>query len=160
MPDCSDETAQQMLELSLESSPRAVRRALLLAMRPLEDLGWPDEAQGRVQIVLAEALNNIVEHAYRGTADGQIRLHMTVTPKLAEMHLGDDGHPMPHGALPAPRKIDIGGARSALPEGGFGWPLIHALTEDISYNRKDGVNQLQCRMPLSAGPEIGMTEAV
>ncbi|APX23977.1 MAG: ATP-binding protein [Rhodobacteraceae bacterium] len=146
MPDCSDETAQQMLELSLESSPRAVRRALLLAMRPLEDLGWPDEAQGRVQIVLAEALNNIVEHAYRGTADGQIRLHMTVTPKLAEMHLGDDGHPMPHGALPAPRKIDIGGARSALPEGGFGWALIHRLCAQVCYQRDHGANRLSLRV--------------
>lgn len=150
MPDCSEETTQRILDTSLESTPRAVRRALLLAMRPLEDLGWSDEAQGRVQIVLAEALNNIVEHAYRGAADGQIRLHLRVTPALAEIRLSDAGHAMPDGALPKHRESDLGGARSALPEGGFGWALIHRLCDHVSYRRDHGDNKLSLRVRRNA----------
>ncbi|WP_348540063.1 hypothetical protein [Ruegeria sp. HKCCE4148] len=32
-----------------------------------------------------------------------------------------------------------------MPEGGFGWFLIHQLTSDIQYERRDGCNRLSLR---------------
>ncbi len=135
------------------ATPPKVRECLLYLREWLH--GVVDDV-GEVELVLAELLNNVAEHGYPADTGGDVSVTLEVEQGALRLEICDRGGVLPdflmeHKTLPDP--LD-------LPEGGFGWPLIHALTEDISYNRKDGVNQLQCRMPLSAGPEIGMTEAV
>ena len=36
-----------------------------------------------------------------------------------------------------------------LPEGGFGWHLIHSLTNDLTYLRTGGCNRLRFLLPLA-----------
>lgn len=126
--------------LTIPATPLAVRAAL----RSLFDTflrGLAPADSGVAQIVLAEALNNIVAHAY---ADGQGQICLTV--RRAETGLAcritDTGRPMPGGHLPqrlAPNPQD-------LPEGGFGWGLIHTLAQDLEYHRHEGQNQLSFRL--------------
>ena len=92
-------------------------------------------------IVLAEALNNIVEHAYAGTCCGEITLTLWQSEGEVACRITDRGHAMPDEVLPAGVLKDH--AESAeLPEGGFGWFLIRTLSRDLRYARLGTLNEL------------------
>lgn len=101
----------------------------------------PDACDAAEQ-VLAEVLNNVVEHAQAGRPDGAIRVQTWVRDSRIGCAVLDDGRPMPDGRLPAGRLAEIGDDLDALPEGGFGWFMIRSLTEDLRYAREDGWNRL------------------
>ncbi len=121
----------------------------------------PQSACDRIELVLAEALNNIVEHAFgpeppapatesRGvTAPGLIALDLSAGAAQLHCTIRDAGRPMPDGQAPAGRPQDIDAAAD-LPEGGFGWFLIRRLTLDLCYVREPGCNRLSFVIPLSA----------
>ena len=44
--------------------------------------------------------------------------------------------------------------RESLPEGGFGWFLIRALTERLDYARADGENRLTLHFGPGTGPDL------
>jgi len=131
-------------EFSLHATANEMSvRALLAALRArLRDHDLTEAACGTVEIVLAEALNNIVEHAYQGAETGEIGLHVRLLRARLVCTLSDRGaalpalHP-PQGTLP-----EIGVCPETLPEGGFGWFLIRSLTRDIDYAREAGSNRL------------------
>lgn len=132
------------LRLDLRATADAVRIALgqIMAEPALAALG--DDDRGTVEIVLAEVLNNIVEHAYAGQ-DGWISLRLTCSAAALLAELGDSGAEMPGLAPPAGRLADLG---DDLPEGGFGWFLIRSLTTDLAYERHAGTNLLRFAIPL------------
>jgi len=91
-----------------------------------------------VQIVLAEAINNIVEHAYAGSGFGAVALRVTLTKTSLCLHLTDWGHPFPENANPDGQVPDP----QNRSEGGYGWFLIRALASRTRYTRKAGRNRL------------------
>lgn len=124
-------------------------RALDAALRAS---GVTDDQRGSITLAVAEALNNICEHAYGKGAAGPVSLTATLAPEGLEVILRDSGGAMPGGALPRPRSPDPSVSRDSLPEGGFGWPLMHKLCSDISYNRNKGQNTLILRFEASCVP--------
>lgn len=94
------------------------------------------------QIVLAEVLNNIVEHAYAGQG-GRIDLTLSTGADGLRCVVTDCGEPMPSGRLPKGRSPRPGD----LPQGGFGWFLIRSLARDLRYSREGGRNELSFRLP-------------
>jgi serine/threonine-protein kinase RsbW len=132
----------------MASDAHSVRDGLQRALRsrPFELLAPAD--RNTAEIVLAEVLNNIVEHAY-STGPGPIRLWFGLEPGQLCVRIEDEGRPMPGNRLPAgqlPLPAD-------LAEGGFGWHLIRSLSTDLRYDRCGGVNRLCFRLPAeqSAG---------
>ena len=125
----------------------AVRQGLaaLMAAEPLR--GLSDECRGRAEIVLAEALNNIVEHAYAG-APGQIDISLRLDGAALSCHIADRGRAMPNLALPLGVLRDLG---DDPPEGGFGWFLIHSLAQSLTYARQDGQNCLRFELATDLG---------
>jgi serine/threonine-protein kinase RsbW len=122
----------------------AVRDGLkaLFNRLPLSDLSEDD--RGTVEIVLAEALNNIVEHAY-ANSQGNIEISLKMQEDGLLVCITDSGLPMPDGALPdCPRPTTD--PQQDLPEGGFGWFLIRSLSKDLSYRRDGPHNQLCFRL--------------
>ena len=99
-----------------------------------------EESRGSVQIVLAEVLNNIAEHAYASFA-GRIELSVTAHDGFVFVRLVDAGLPMPGEELPG-GKLNMATGIQDLPEGGFGWLLIRTLTQDLAYLREGGHNTL------------------
>lgn len=106
---------------------------------------------GTLELALAEVLNNIVEHAYAGRPDGQIRLTLARAPGALACLVEDEGLPLPGLALPAGRFAPPAARVEDLAEGGWGWALIRATTEDLAYQRQGAVNRLSFRVPLTAG---------
>lgn len=129
-------------------------RDLLAALRArLRALGETEETCGTVEIVIAEALNNIVEHAYGGTG-GEIALDMARETGGLCCILRDRGRPLPGLRLPEGTAPPAVTPRESLPEGGFGWFLIRALTDRLDYARADGENRLTLHFGPGTGPDL------
>lgn len=129
------------LHLVFLASPTAVRDSLaqMLASPPLSDLS-PD-ARGTAELVLAEVLNNVAEHAYRA-GPGPVAVTLKAVAAGVQCLVVDQGAAMPDGTLPEGRLPSADVALDDLPEGGFGWHLIRGLTSDLTYVRTGGSNRL------------------
>lgn len=125
-----------------------VRLAIANAMNTLDPLQLTDEEASSVQIVLAEALNNVVEHAYPDGAPGHIKLVLRHGRAGLLIEIRDNGKPMPNGRTPIGQHPSELHPRNQLPEGGFGWFLIRELAKDLVYDRENGENFLIFRMPV------------
>lgn len=125
------------VRLHLVAEPQAVRDALcrLMADKPLAQL--TEDLRSSAEIVLAEVLNNIVEHAYAQSA-GPIDVTLDYEHPTLAFEVVDEGLPMPAGRLPSGDVVAVDG----LPEGGFGWFLIRSLTRGLVYHRLRNRNRL------------------
>jgi len=146
-----------MLHRIFRADPMTVRHALSF-LRERFDGSAGEEVIFRVELALAEILNNICQHGGEGAAerpDG--RSHAPLIHLCVIRHVGgiacavtDDGIPLPDHCLGAhilPRAPPAD-ERSALPEGGFGWFLIQDLTASLSYFREGRRNFLAFIVPL------------
>lgn len=114
----------------------------------LASLDLAEDFLGTIELVVAEALNNITEHAYAGSNTGLIRICTNVKNNRLTINLVDDGHAMPGEKVPKPDLPDASGPLHSLPEGGFGWYLIHDLSDAVTYSRTDNQNHLQISFDL------------
>lgn len=137
----------------LRADPLSVRHALTDLCRKLGPF-CPADAVGRLELVLAEVLNNIVEHgigreaaAHAGGVARTRAVHLLV--RLEDQHLRcvitDTGVLLPRECL-APRSLPT--SEPHLPEGGYGWYLIQDLVSDLSYSRSEGRNCLAFTLPI------------
>lgn len=146
----SADITPQSLTLTAPATELRVRDILGRARRWLGVQGLSDDTCGAVELVLAEALNNIVEHAYAAESPGDIRLVATVSPLRLRCVLSDQGTALPGLTIPGGRLPPHNVARDDLPEGGFGWFLIRDLTDRIDYRRNAGWNHLTLDFGLIA----------
>jgi serine/threonine-protein kinase RsbW len=100
----------------------------------------PAEVRGSAELVLAEALNNVVEHAY-AHFPGEIRIMMTRKDGDLRVIIEDDGMEMPNYDMPE-GILHHAANPDGLSEGGYGWFLIRKLTKNLSYRRHGGCNRL------------------
>jgi serine/threonine-protein kinase RsbW len=145
----------QKLRLTFAASCGDVRAALADLRSFLQGAGLSADACGTAEIVLAEALNNVAEHAYAMSGSGTIQLEVTLMPGALAANITDEGAPLPglclpHARNPTPGKPAKDGAGQDLPEGGFGWFLIHNLTSSLRYRRLDGRNHLHLGLDLTS----------
>lgn len=139
-----------ILELNFKATFRWVRRAIHETMDVLEDMGLKAEELGSIEIVLAEALNNIVEHAYPKGEPGDIKLSLRQRNAGLMVEVKDSGRPMPNGRAPIGNHPMAECDEDPMPEGGYGWYLIRELVQDLIYDRRDGENFLIFRLAVSA----------
>ncbi len=134
------------LRVLYPNRPYAVRNALAAIMGGLEGLRLTADEAANLQLLLAEVLNNVSEHAYPDDPTGLVELHLRREERNLVCRVVDTGRPMPADALPGARLPDFGNSTDDLPEGGFGWFLIHTLARDLQYRRRDGRNVLTFEM--------------
>lgn len=133
------------------ADPMAVRAALETVLEAFALAGVAADDRAAAEILLAEVLNNVVEHAYdqRG---GWIELSAEVDhaangrARAMCFIVRDWGRPMPDGMLPEGTlpTSDVADA----PEGGFGWHLIRALARSLEYRREGGCNRLRFNLDI------------
>ena len=126
--------------ITLPSGPGAARDVLSALGDFLTAAASCDDMRSTIDIVLAEALNNVIEHAYPdGT--GPIYLRAQLSTSRLEVLIRDRGIPLPdHLILPD----EAGGPDPAdLPEGGFGWHLIRTLADGLGHARLARWNELK-----------------
>ncbi|WP_168797876.1 ATP-binding protein [Pacificoceanicola onchidii] len=137
------------LRFVLPSNPSAVRETLAEARTVLIGRGVNESAFGTCELVLAEVLNNIVEHAYNDSGEGHIKVELTLNDQELAARIEDSGTAMPDEQLPTGALASLDVPVEDLPEGGFGWFMIRSITQELTYRRKDGVNFLDFTIPLS-----------
>ena len=145
--DTGDKT---LLHLHFASDPESVGGTLERIMVAVAALHLSDDDQSTTELVLAEVINNIVEHAYQERPDGQIELILTGSYLSIHCRLTDQGIAMPAGNIPNKKVHDLDCAIDDLPEGGFGWNIIRELTRDIKYHRLNGRNHLSFDLHFQA----------
>jgi serine/threonine-protein kinase RsbW len=154
----------RVLRLRLKAEGAAVRTALIAVDTALAEAGVADDLRCRTQIALAEACNNIVRHAYGAgppVDEPDITLHIAMDAGGLQVTLRDRGGPMPAGGLPGPDLPPIDPDNPlALPEGGFGWPILRGMARALSHSRHNGRNVLRFRLPTAERPQTAERNAM
>jgi serine/threonine-protein kinase RsbW len=139
---------KQTIYQSFCASDTATRQALTDLSQKLQEFGVDSDEVEKVETILAEVYNNIVEHAFSGVAPGVVRSRMTVVDAALKCLVADNGRPLPESGLPAGNLVGPATCRKDLPEGGFGWFLIRHLTRQLYHQRVGGTNYLEFVIPF------------
>lgn len=109
------------------------------------------EIVAELELVLAEALNNVVEHAYLYREDGEIELLITLDDRRLKARITDSGREFD--GPPPLKEMNVEDCEfEELPEGGFGWNLIRTLTDDVEFEHQDHKNRLTLTRNLQIDP--------
>lgn len=136
------------LRLVFACTQANVRTALRNTMAGLGAMNLTEDESSTVELVLAEVLNNVTEHAYRDDEKGLIELHLKQTAAGLSCRVMDAGAAMPRNTPPAGYPPDPDRPLDSQPEGGFGWFLIRRLTRDLTYLREPNRNILCFRIEV------------
>jgi len=151
---------QPMFHRVLSAHPMTVRDTLSdVRLRFRAEVS--DDTLGRLELVLAEVMNNVAEHAPL-TAPDDAEPHLPVIHLCIVRHSGglacaltDDGASLPDDCL-LPRGLPPMLADD-MPEGGFGWFLIQDLTQALCYYREESRNYLAFSIPFTQREAEGAT---
>lgn len=146
--DTSPFLQRPFFQRQIRSRPEEVRDCLSEMRQALTGRALAEAAVGQCEIVFAEVLNNIVEHAYGEAPDGVIRIALRADAGSLLAELCDHGKAMPGDALPEGQFQSLDMPVQDLPEGGFGWFLIRSMTQDLTYRREGDRNLLQFAIAL------------
>jgi serine/threonine-protein kinase RsbW len=128
-----------MCKLSIDSSFSEVRLASELLYKYCNTHEIPIDLQGQLELMLVEALNNVVEHAYLEKSGSAIHIELEMADQNALIKITDNGIAAPGSVLIEESELpDI----TTLPEGGWGLCLIQALADNIEYHRYPSHNVL------------------
>ena len=123
-------------------------RVLLRRLREqLAEYGVSEPTCASAEIVLAEALNNITEHAYANQPGGEVEVCSQVGSGMIRFTLSDQGGALPGTRMPRGKNPETKVPFHELPEGGFGWMLIRNLTSSVTYDRDETGNRLTLTLP-------------
>jgi serine/threonine-protein kinase RsbW len=135
--------------VSLAGAEDAVRAGLAQSMTCLGPLGLSSDDAGTVELVLAEVLNNVVEHALHGKDElTMVEIRGNQSTSGLRLTVIDRGAPMPKGVAPVAKAPDVDVSIEDLPEGGFGWFMIHTLATEVRYARIGHTNHLSLLLPV------------
>ena len=96
--------------------------------------GGDQEACFQVQVMVAEALNNIVCHGLPDDDAGSIEIHCEIVEAGLEVAIRDHGLPL--------RKMPNHPFPNARAEHGRGWPIIREWADSIEIRSTPGCNHL------------------
>ena len=149
-PDApSTSGASLLVDETFPADFRWVRRWVQYTIDALASSGVSRDDTSSVEIVLAEALNNVVEHAYPEGKPGKVRLVVRRRNTALMVEITDRGRPMPQGRAPiGNHPMTEFNKDDAMPEGGYGWFLIREIVRDLVYDRRDDENLLLFRIKL------------
>lgn len=131
------------------SDPEVVHSILQRAMDDLDICKPSADDKANVEIVMAETINNIIEHAYQFERNQPVEVALKEHSGHLTIAFVDEGRPMPFGQIPVEKPRNIDCSPNDLPEGGFGWQIIRSLSESVCYSRKGGRNLLKLKLTLS-----------
>lgn len=120
----------------------SVRDAMEHVRATLKQRAVDDVTLSSIEIVVTEVLNNIVEHALT-EGSGWFELSCEIKKNELSFHIEDNGLEMPLGRLPEGIPPETHGPRCSLPEGGWGWSLVHTLANDLRYQRNGSINHVR-----------------
>ncbi|MDP2849415.1 MAG: ATP-binding protein [Humidesulfovibrio sp.] len=103
-----------------------------------------------LELAVCEAANNSIKHAYKGRADGKVRVTMAVDGTGLVICVQDRGAPLDD-AKQLTRDLAVAQTLEDLPEGGMGLFLIRNAADSVGYKAGDPDNVLVIRKAFRKG---------
>ncbi len=123
---------------SINSDYKNVSSACFIAKTFCEDHSVNESTTKEIELCLAEALNNIIKHSYKGDNKNLIDIDLIFDENKFTFSLSDYGLPRTNVDKPKlefdPNDID------SLPEGGMGLFIISQLMDESTYISENGKN--------------------
>lgn len=124
--------------VSVPATPEFVRAASQFIVQTARHLGVASASSPLFEVAIVEALANAVKHGSRGKEDATVTCEVERTGSGLSIRIYDDGD----GFTPAPRPVpalDAAGIDlSAVPESGYGVPIMQSVFEEIQAQRRNG----------------------
>ena len=143
------EEIETILHQRFAATPGQVSATLTELQASLARRGVAKDPLADILLALAEILNNIVEHSVAGLDAAEIELDVTRSGTRLHVETTDRGRPLPPSLLSSAELPAMTGDLDTMPEGGFGWFIIHSLAQDMVYERDAGLNRLSFAFDLA-----------
>lgn len=135
-------------QITLHPDQQALSRAHQWLEALADQLGWATRLRFISQLVMDEALNNVVRHGFASppSADAVIRLSIITAPPYIHLDIQDNGIPFdPTQRTPGELATSLDEARP----GGHGLRLMQHYLHGMSYRHADGYNNLRLTIDAS-----------
>lgn len=106
-------------------------------------LGMSPQYTFRLELVLVEAVTNIMENAYQDNKEHHIKVILQYQDNTALIQLRDDG--LPFNPLQSPELV-LPHSLEEAEEGGLGIHLIRSYTDECQYQRTNSENILTMKI--------------
>jgi len=100
-----------------------------------------------VNVVLDEALSNIIAYGYETDVQSEITIRLEYRRDEVVVVIEDRGRPFDPLQAPPP---DLSGSVRARKVGGLGVHFLRSLMDDVAYSRRDGVNRLRMTKKITS----------
>lgn len=125
-----------MATLTLPNRVESVRRATAFLVQAARDLQVPQASEPVFEVAVSEAVTNAVRHGCTHNDAGTITCDIELKENELRLRIIDGGHGF---EPPAPRLPDISPDEiQALPERGYGLPIIQSVFPIVRVIRVDG----------------------
>ncbi|MCS7010529.1 MAG: ATP-binding protein [Anaerolineales bacterium] len=126
-----------MRTLTIPARFDQLERVRQFVVQAAYEAGLNEKAVAAVEMAVDEACSNIIEHAYRGIAGGQIECTCDINERSLTVVLRDYGHPFDIANVPPP---DLTNDLKRRRVGGLGVFLMRKLMDEVKYQNlgKDG----------------------
>jgi len=115
--DLTDTMEPMFDTLRLEAHPNQIRHGLKTLMDTLSPHLVDQNDLGTLELILAEVLNNVTEHAYKEAGVGRIDVSTQIAKNHIAFHVVDWGVEMPGLTLPEGKLASLNVDLQDLPEG-------------------------------------------
>ena len=130
-----------------------VRAASQFVVQTARYLGVAAAASPLFEVAVVEALANAVKHGSHGRTDAEITCEIERTGAGLSIRIYDEGAGFTPPPQPGPVLDAAGGDITAVPESGYGVPIMQSVFHDIRAHRRDGRFCLELRL----GYELPLT---
>ena len=96
------------------------------------------------QLVVEEIVSNVARHAFDDAEPHAVDVDVSCDADGITLRVVDDGRPFDPVTAPEP---DTDVPLAERPIGGLGLHLVRSMAEDIRYERRDGRNHTELRVP-------------
>lgn len=127
------------ITLSIESQFGNVFLIGLAVSRIASSIPFSKQSAFEMEVAVVEAVNNAVEHAHHEQRAKQVTVRMLITDDRIKLTIIDTGMPFDFEAAMA---ASLGMENAGEVERGRGLGIIHALMDEVKYERKGETNQI------------------
>jgi serine/threonine-protein kinase RsbW len=125
-------------EMRIDNTMAEIARVATLVDSFGAEHRFSNEVMVALNVSLDEILNNIISYAYEDARRHDIFVRLELRPGKVEVIVEDDGKPFD------PLAVVVPGPRTRpRAEGGAGLQFVRNLTDEQTYVRRDGINQLR-----------------
>ncbi len=126
-----------MQSITLKSDLRQLATVSDWLQRIMSGRSIPVRTMSQLELLVTEAVTNVIEHAYPGRTDENITVSVDFDRDDVVIRVVDNGRPSP--TVECYNNAQLPDA-STLPENGWGMGLINTIADQVRVERCDGQN--------------------